>query len=914
MVPRNSVGLSAASAICSTTATLALDHRKQHKGVWVGSQSEKAGVIASGGPGINLPLPMGKNFDGSDFTIPPMQEGEDLYVGKPGDTRSATALIKSISKQLAQMTSVAGSRDVSAVEFWHSTCRAPFEPHSPLFKSRIFTDNITVWAPDAQSVRNLLDTVDLSSHCQEGREKYHLLRCSEKLKVDPVPLCKYKISLCDVKRETVNVIHKLLDFDRMLSIQTLLASGAGRDVRGLRQAMIKEFRDTYWVDLHGKRLEEAVTEAGKIRWIDTDLAIDKSGTLHCRNYEVALMKAKIECKAHSCGANMVKTVQLSSRLGNGKKLPVQFKAYNKIAETMQQGNARDKEIMCKLRYLLNPSTKGLKDAVRTTSVHENGLTRYECTFSRPDSDEIPDLRDMEEVLESLDYLNGTTLVKSSIENHLEMLGSVVSSSVGILFPTMMEWKRLQLVRSRAGQKKQGRGRTKKELSKIPEGYLIRWYNKDTGKFNGFALKSSFVRYADVQKPCSTSALEALAWGSTCKNDPCIFVCVAGPVGAGACSNLELRNCYFRLLQVKRGGNQAQLLTYLPDRYGDFSKARDLSTDWGHAGVDVSKQANIRPAIVSMSTIPSPSTMNPSVTRLQLLPFKDHDALAAAATIGPLMEQNITRSEERRRRVANTGPVCESVQSLTTIERLVTQYQDRGIAGRRGPAGVPRIELQLNAGGDWFKVPVHASEGLFQKLKECEKAGIVISLWIWKDNEHRFRWRSAPYCETAAHPSQAVSTATAEPTPLLRTLPPDNSRALAAKMIPVCSEWLVIIHATLQPHSSGKGLPMVVVRFEGVPNEAFYLPKTAATFLTAECHGFEGFKFIGWGLRHLGGEPVRTVQKASSPEQRIILCDSTGRECFRNFHKDDHDASIVTPSKRPALNDEGLPAAKRHRPS
>jgi hypothetical protein len=278
--------------------------------------------------------------------------------------------------------------------------------------------------------------------------------------------------------------------------------------------------------------------------------------------------------------------------------------------------------------------------------------------------------------------------------------------------------------------------------------------------------------------------------------------------------------------------------------------------------------------------------------------------ASDMSIGPLREETVTSSNVRRRRVARTGPVCEPVRSLTGAERLVQQYKDRGIAGRPGKGGVPRRMLQLKAGGDWFEVPSSAANGLYEKIKSSERDGATIDLWIRNDEGGIFRWRAAPHA-LAEHDETAAFV----PIPSIQATTTDNLRTMSASKIPVTADWLRIRHLGLKPHSAGGNPIMMVARFDCVDGE-FFLPKSVKTFL---CSLDAVTSFRGWGLRHLGGDPVRTVQRAANKEQRMILCNSESMESYRNFASVDADPDTERQPKRSIPNDQpgGVPKRARH---
>ncbi len=97
----------------------------------------------------------------------------------------------------------------------------------------------------------------------------------------------------------------------------------------------------------------------KITLLEWDMTEDIRGTLDPEVFKQIAKNAGYEIEEDArCGRNCVK-------IRNPSDTSYKPKAYNKVAETMQQGAVRDQGVSCKFDKLVSPSTNGLKDTIYT---------------------------------------------------------------------------------------------------------------------------------------------------------------------------------------------------------------------------------------------------------------------------------------------------------------------------------------------------------------------------------------------------------------------------------------------------------------------------------------------------------------------------------------------------------------------
>jgi hypothetical protein len=240
----------------------------------------------------------------------------------------------------------------------------------------------------------------------------------------------------------------------------------------------------------------------------------------------------------------------------GMATPILSGTCNKWLETWQQGFARSDDISCKSVFALNPSTTELADMMSRPEVQQHCLTRNELTFMAP---KIPKIQDMIQILEDHSKaMVHTALVSCSLQDQLADMERSVKRSVLTFWPEVMAAK---LREHREGQILADEKKGKNEISRFqPEGGLIRWMNKRTGKCNGVVLRTNITgRTTEISSWNGLVNLAALA--TTCAEDPVLFLGIQGHeqfISHGQ----NMQNLWFLAIDIKRVAEE-ELKTYLP---------------------------------------------------------------------------------------------------------------------------------------------------------------------------------------------------------------------------------------------------------------------------------------------------------------------------------------------------------------
>ena len=628
-----------------------------------GSEAEYLRVIASGGKFINQIGILGKNVKGEEnLTVLPMASGERLISVNPGRCASTSAAVIGVAKELSMMH---GGHDVAKFAAWQADDGTVLPPISekliadcPMAHS-LFCDNVTVYSlkhkpeskvkfngsgeksddsttiiekpssinagpsekisSDAQHPSNSAKPLLLSE--QNGREHVFQFMTSLGFKVQRgqqtedqdrskrffVSLCrtardskyyKWKISLADVPIESVELVCDMLKQAETNCYAEMAPPGLYEQFKTKYSAAMMNLGIT-----PGK-FQVTFESAQKLLFCDIDLTYDLPGTLNSIAFAQAVVTQGLEVdEASKCGINCVKTKQFKFGTVNAV-----FKAYNKLAETMQQGSARSNEIDCKTAYLLNPSTKHLQEVLRTPDYNQNGITRYEATLSGI-SGQIPAFRQMYDIMAKYKGLfNPSTLVTCSVQNHIKLMELHVNRSIVVYFPDMFDFKKKEWLGRTCKKRDNVNKLLKQNLNEIPDAVLIRYNNTSTGKFNGHLIKSQFAGRADRDVSGWDLTAKSLAWATSCKQNPILFVCVAGSLQASA-KESRIVNMYFRQVEIERTGPSFEMATYLPWHCGfERGNQKNSSTDWSFVGVDRISLENLKFQCIARDVKPSYQTM------------------------------------------------------------------------------------------------------------------------------------------------------------------------------------------------------------------------------------------------------------------------------------------------------------------
>ena len=874
------------------------------------SDQEEARLKQQGVDGIGNSLYLGKNVDDRPVILLPMNPDEALIRIPLPNSKSTGTMIENTTKLIAQNLKT-GSRDISHIEFWHDGAKD--RPHLAVEPGRTetFCDNMTLWAFEMFLVIRFFECFDLSSQkngeassrfkvngcgnesllretiCRKSDNDKTLIKCKKTNR-------KFKVMLCGVPMSTNIAIHKVLSFVRTLSLDTLNSE------EKLTEASL-QFKEQNWREFHPKKLLNALVYASQLKYIDTDLATDYGGTLHINNLEAVIKSEKHRCVAHKCGRNMVRMAPITTESKENVNLKTQGKFYNKVAETATSSSARSREIGQKLHYLLNPSTPSLKDTFR--NFHNEGITRFETTHSSVnDSGEVPDILEMLSVHESLasplTIFWNETLVQCSIHDHIKQLEIAAECSVATMFPHMTSLKRSSL--------KKGTMSTAK-ANKEPEGCIVHYYNSETTKFIGNMIHSQLQRYGNTRIEGFQQLAQNLAWGSLCGKSPILAICVAGP-GMCLCDGeictdegFDVKRClYFRLVHAdvisglinsSSEGAGSNLATekrrmLMAGKTGLFSGKGSLGftdTDMQLIGVNLDCLDNLRISLMDKKFEPSYENMGHLLISLRPLtaagmedglnqnmcPFElagaESGSLAGISAQldveskeEGLIEGESTCISEVHRLVAGVEGRLVPIGSLPRAKVRAKKYYDQTSPGRVMLGEKKKGKtLVILAGGDKYKVPDHASNGLLEAIKENEALGIKRQLYVWQDADGKFRWE--------------FDTDTAEPVYM------DNSQTCKAALIPERT-WMEIAEIGEMQHAKG-GKQMFARIKESDGNKKYFLPLTIKEQLIEHTRqrnvGLRDLK--GLCLMRTGAGLVKTVPKSKHNEPPILIVFTDGTE-------------------------------------
>ena len=129
------------------------------------SDQEEARLKQQGVDGISKPLYLGKNVDGSYLILAPMQEGEELLRIPLTNDKSTKSMIENTTKQIAQHPRT-GQRDISQIMFWRDGEQDQPRLEKAPERSKIFCDNMTLWAVQKYLVLKFLECFDLTSQSE----------------------------------------------------------------------------------------------------------------------------------------------------------------------------------------------------------------------------------------------------------------------------------------------------------------------------------------------------------------------------------------------------------------------------------------------------------------------------------------------------------------------------------------------------------------------------------------------------------------------------------------------------------------------------------------------------------------------------------------------------------------------------
>lgn len=883
--------------------------------------------------GVTMPLHLGNNVDDVKVILQPMDADEELVKVPIGNEKSLERVIQKASKLLAQYKGF-GTRDVSSVKCW----LVDRIYHCPLLQSKpeqseTFVDNMTVLAPHVGIVYRYFEAFGLCSRKSQSNERFSVSQCnaifqprenlcyrgpSENLENKLVAVKKFKVALADVSIATVRAIHSTLIFAKTFELETL------NDSEKLKKSTIT-FLCTNLEIFSLKTLISALRHGAQLTWIDTDVTTDYQGTINVPILEQKIKDAGYQCIDHSCGKNMVRMAPVECNM-RGNEITTSAKFYAKDWETMTSSFARSDEIGIKLHYLLNPTTKILKKSFR--DFYNEGITRYETTHSVVHSDFVPSLDDLLEIHRKYCFLKQETLVKNSIRSKLRELEKCTTATFATYFPQMQTIKKQELKKGTI---------TTKDANKQPEGCVIHYYNSDTGKFIGNFVHSQLKRYGSVMTDGFKLMCQNVTWGSLCRENPFLAVCVAGP---GLCMrkgellpqghhNIE-RNLYFRIFRAVIINNdptnhntQRMWMAGSTGLYTGQGSLRNAVTDMNQIGVDVYLLESLRISILDEKYEPKYGDETVGSRVIHLIPVSDMP-VSQQVTLGPINATtdvmveisdtlaDVSESEtllsmldtgiasetssDIRRKVAGVQDRYANLGSLPTSKTPVTNYKFITSSGR-GYKGEKKQgkTIVIEAGGDRYKIPDYLSSGLYEAIRNKE---IKQLFYIWQEQETSTGKPSHMKVRWELEVNQE------------RSLLVDNVKIQKVAAIPV-GECMNIVQFGIVPHSKG-GTQMFVRVWNG--DKKYFLPYVIKAqvddFLVTK--GLSLPELTGWTLTRTSDGLIKTIPKAKHDEPAIVLKDSRGNDCIRNDGLGEHVTAAPLPGQKRRVSANEALVLKRMR--
>jgi hypothetical protein len=288
------------------------------------------------------------------------------------------------------------------------------------------------------------------------------------------------------------------------------------------------------------------------------------------------------------------------------------------------------------------------------------------------------------------------------------MGTYVGRSVGVYFPSISKIKTERWMGEYKTKSKPGRKQLRKQLNKVPDGFVIRWYNSLTGKFNGYVITSDFATQGHHKESGWGVMARMLAWGSSCANQPCLFI--------GAAIDDSLQAMYYRKVDVIRTGLRLAMYLFWHCCFtrGNF---KNHVMDWERVGVLRDKLDNLRVELVDPSVTPSFETMG----KLDI---------AVSEPLSPENSWSVVDSE--------------GLSAVTGVSRSVHQVKDHnGVLGAWTAWECYKIrddsKVEFKVGGDSFWVPGGLScTQLIKHLKDFPSSPCE----VFVDPGNNFRWRVA----------------------------------------------------------------------------------------------------------------------------------------------------------------------------
>lgn len=828
-----------------------------------GSEAECRRVLSSGGVCIAQPYTLGKNIAGTDeLVVPGIAPGEELVVVRKGRHGSLTTAAAAAAKDLCMRF---GRSDVAEYAAWktvdggirESGCvwAEPGSAGGP----RLFCDNLNVRTTkglDDVGKGTVYHFVKLFGLKPHGRGTADAVGPTDDF--FSVSFCashrassqqEWKIMLADVPMDVVWLLVAILAFAEDHRGSDVSDFGAElRGVMAAHRAVVLAKGLTFLALLN------AAAKAQELYLVNYDLAFDVSG---CQNSDV--LKEVGPAMFHGLEVLDAVPGKFSSGINcvyfaaiNEDAVVARMKIYNKGVETIQQGGSvRSNNVSDKSGYLLNPSTKRLTDVFHDPSYFMHGVTRIEFTIERMSS-----ARAVKRLVKKYTAILSApgVLVSCSMHELVESMGILVGRSVAVYYPRISEAKaamwddrgNIEVSKTEDLQKRQADFR--KQVVDTPEAFLMRYHNSQTGKVNGLTICGHFATRSHRSKSAWAVTAEALGWASSCKNDPVLFVCVAGDTegGEGGVSGLaDMSNMYFRMVSVKRTGDR--LATYLPwhCNFKNDNHKNHRTTDWGRIGVRVDEQENLRYAVSGIDAVPTFESMGSIDIEVSGVP-EDSD------------DWSVAGSEER---AAVTGIECRTykLEDHSGALSAWVAWSDYKIC-QVGKCNTEKLRFKVC--GDWFWVPVGAlGKQLIEHLRGSDSGVPETVCEVWMDEGGVFHWR--PVGDSGVGGSKVIG------------------RCFAARALPVKETPYAILGAGLE--WTGRKSSLYLCVEEG----RFYAPhsiREKVLVLLDEKGGDEGVdEFLTGKLIKHTAVCFKKPRQATNAEELFAIVDDSGVVVASNIY-------------------------------
>lgn len=553
---------------------------------YVTPDAELKNLIEKGGPGINEPLELGQNLRGVPQVVPAMTESDKLEQIAKNKCWTFQAQAVRCAQQLACRMPSSQSNDVAPFLPSHDldgNRRSPPPLDFVSKKNDEFIDTIIAVGDtnnkgpviDYFSYFNLRENGTLDDGNKISVKGFSSKHCVQTQGGAMKKVCKWKIMTADVPLKKMRCLYEVYCF------------GMKWRKNPDNDTMLLEFVKRYSSDQWSESAQFSdITKAAelvrdsKVTLLEWDMTEDIRGTLDPEVFKQIAKNAGYEIEEDArCGRNCVK-------IRNPSDTSYKPKAYNKVAETMQQGAVRDQGVSCKFDKLVAPSTNGLKDKIYDPEYYNHGITRLEITFML--DEKRPNWQKMQHTLKKhASMLKGSgPLVTCSIHDHINDMSSFTQRTVIVFFPKAFEEKRRKWCLSHD----KGRKQLSQYLHSYPDALLVRWYNRDSSKMNGITINAIHdTRSPDLNGWFRTALMAAAC--STSTADPVLFVCVAGSEQWFGQEGPE--HMYFRRVALRR-------VVLAPKMVLDtvFLTKRNLPSecDFANMGVNVDLQP-LRPRIL-----------------------------------------------------------------------------------------------------------------------------------------------------------------------------------------------------------------------------------------------------------------------------------------------------------------------------